>query len=156
MPDKKHSNRILLVPHAGPAYSKRAMQAAAACIPEGRFTKCLVISTWHGYATADQEHSFSWMRDSFKNTHIWQLLHDADVMFAKSTDVERIYLTVIKTIIEYPDVLVIFNSDLTHYGSMYNATTFGDAALVKKSYKFTWEQPLLDALVAGRSATRIR
>lgn len=152
MADGSPYARILFVPHAGPKYTHRAMKAAAAAIPAGRFVRAYVVSTAHS-VDLFAEHSYDWMRDGLKDTHLFSLLDTRRVLYALPATTLQATHFIIRALAEEPDALVIVNSDLTHYGPAYDNAHFGTAQQVKEMLLATWEQPLLDALATAPDRT---
>lgn len=150
--------RVILLPHAGPQYSYRACEEAAKQIKKDRFTKALCISTFHNYEKEEDEHSFLWMRESLKNTHLYPLLmspENVKVYYAKGkSNAKELFNIVYYTVTKHSDTLIIFNTDLTHYGKHYNSINEGAVLIVKEELKKKWESPLLNALTNGTSVTK--
>lgn len=133
--------RLLLVPHSGKKYSQRAIDAAAQSIPEHAYQSIFVVSTWHNM---QEEHSFEWMLEALQNTHLGQL--PTSVIYMKTNEFPQ---EVVDVLTNQLDSLILFNSDLTHYGVNYQATQYGDANVVRQQLKKRWELPFLNGLSRG-------
>ena len=131
-------NRILLIPHASDFFSGDATRNAVKnTIPY--MNKLYIVSTWHG---RDNEHSWKWSKESLATTYLKPLLNDAQVRYAKPKMAKKILEETFKVITTEPETLLIFNSDLTHYGINYGHPD-GTQEL---SRKLDREQPLLQSL----------
>ena len=153
----KMSYRILLIPHAGRKYSQEAVNKAARLIKPGQYKRLLVISTDHGLG--EKEHSWVWSKEALDNTHLSYLTNDAIVYYAKNDRTDTFHseyrdnimviLYAVEQILKmYPEFLVIFNTDLTHFGQGYGNEkdyTVREALSMKEK----WEGPLLKSLKKG-------
>lgn len=153
------SYRILLIPHAGEKYSQRAVSAAAKLIKPGQYKRLFVVSTDHGLG--EREHSWVWSKKALDNTHLSSLTNDAVVYYAKNdksdtfhseyrNNIENILKAVILILTKFPDFLIIFNTDLTHFGQGYGNE--GDYTVrTALTMKNQWEGPLLKSLIRGEN-----
>jgi len=107
--------------------------------------KLFVVSTWHGGA---QEHSWEWSRESLSKTYLAPLLDPKglELRFAKREDAHNIFRECLRILTTEPETLLIFNSDLTHYGLNYGHSD-GSRELLRKEER---EGPLLDSLCEGK------
>ena len=152
--DQKIYQRIdqlpfLLIPHAGIDYAGKARAKIFESMNNRQnIQNIYYVAAVHNQADPSSDHSYEWVKDEL-NEYFPSAKHT--VYYPLDWTRSETLATELLEVSKQPLNLIIFTTDLSHYGTSFNFVTEDINSKNVSEYLKRIEQPFIDAIIAGDS-----